>query len=128
MESATTRGITVQVESRYEKAASKPSLGRFVHSYMVRIQNDSDHTIQLLRRHWYIADSDTTMREVDGEGVIGQQPILRPGEGFSYTSWSPLTTAIGKMSGTYLMMYTHTEERFEIEIPEFKLIAEFVLN
>lgn len=124
----TTQGITIEVSSKYEAVHSKPSNGRYVHSYQINIINDTQQAVQLLRRHWYIYDADSTMREVEGMGVIGEQPIIRPGHNHSYTSWSPIHTAIGKMKGYYTMMIVETGETFKVEIPEFKLIAEHKLN
>ena len=124
----TTKGITVQVESKYEVEHSKPAYKKFVHSYRINIINDTEDTVQLLRRHWYIYDADATVREVEGSGVIGEQPVIRPGQSHSYTSWSPIHTAIGKMKGTYEMINLDTDERFDVIVPEFQLVADHKLN
>jgi len=106
----TTKGITIQVVSQYAAEHSKPSYKKFVHGYHVNIINDSENTVQLLRRHWYIHDSDQTIREVEGSGVIGVQPVIRPGENHTYQSWSALHTAIGKMHGHYTMKDLATDQ------------------
>ena len=123
-----TQGIKISVSSKYEKDASNPTLQRYIHSYFVRIENLSDKNVQLLRRYWLITDGDGSKREVKGEGVIGEQPKLHPGDTHSYSSWCPLSFPAGKMSGHYVMINLDTDELFEAEIPEFKLIASFKEN
>ena len=124
----TTNGITIEIASRYEKGHSKPSLKKHVHSYHVNIINKNEHATQLLRRQWFIHDSDQTIREVEGDGVIGVQPIIRPGGNHNYMSWSVLQTAIGKMHGNYTMLNLETKEEYIVEIPEFRLVADHKLN
>jgi ApaG protein len=126
--SITTHNITVSVESTYEIDASKPSLRKHVHSYRVTITNNSGNTVQLLRRKWYIKNTENETKIIEGEGVIGLQPILAPDEVHQYQSWSILTTAIGMMSGHYQMLNTLTDEMFLVDIPEFDLVAPFTLN
>ena len=128
MQTYITQGIKISVECQYETGQSDPGLNRFIFSYHVTIENQSEKTVQLLKRHWKIQDSSFMMRIVDGDGVIGQQPTLEPGALHSYTSWSPLSTPIGKMSGHYIMEELITGHQFEVQIPEFKLIANFILN
>ena len=84
--------------------------------------------MKLLSRHWFIYSSSGEMREVKGDGVIGQQPLLEPFDIHQYESWCPLPSAMGKMSGTYTMLDIETEKTFIVEVPEFKLIADFVNN
>ena len=124
----TTKGVTIEVQSRYEDEHSKPSYKKFVHSYHINIINDTASDIQLLRRHWYIHDSDNTIREVEGSGVIGEQPVIRLGQSHSYMSWSPLQTSIGKMHGYFTMKDLSTDQLFKVEIPEFPLVAVHKLN
>lgn len=126
--SATTHDITVEVQSSYHASASKPHQDIYVHGYVVRIINHSSHSVQLLRRHWYISDATGTLREVSGDGVIGKQPIIEPGKMHEYASWSPIPTTLGKMWGTYNMVRLADDYPFEVKVPEFKLIAEFKLN
>lgn len=128
METLTTNNITVSVETEYLAAHSNPRDGKFIFGYHITIENRSPHTVQLLRRHWIIMDSDGVLREVEGEGVVGLQPVLAPGEIHGYSSFCNLDTAIGKMSGTYLMVRLDDDSRFEASIPEFRMIAPFVLN
>lgn len=128
MNSLVTQGISVSVKSRYEDKHSAPEQRKYVHSYFITIENRSNHTVQLLSRHWVIMDSSLIKREVQGEGVIGKQPILAPGESHSYSSWCPLQTDIGKMSGSYTMLNLDTDEEFEVSVPEFKLVSQEKLN
>ena len=128
METLTTKGIKVSVESFYQETQSRPLDRKYVFAYRITIENGSRYTVQLLRRHWHIVDSNDQRREVEGEGVIGQQPVLAPGESHQYVSWCPLTSEIGKMYGTYLMVRPEDQRTFDVRIPEFKLIAPFKLN
>ncbi|MCA0236324.1 MAG: Co2+/Mg2+ efflux protein ApaG [Bacteroidetes bacterium] len=128
MEIFTTNGITVRVETQYMPFHSNPRQSKFIFGYHITIENGSTHTVQLLRRHWVINDSDGQVREVEGEGVIGLQPVLSPGESHAYDSYCDLSTEFGKMSGTYLMMRLDNETLFEVTIPEFRMAAPFKLN
>lgn len=128
MQTLITQGIKISVECQYESGQSDPGLNRYIFSYHVTIENQSDITVQLLKRHWKIQDSSFMVRVVEGDGVIGHQPILEPGALHSYTSWSPLSTPIGKMNGYYIMEELMSGKQFEVQIPEFKLIAKFILN
>ena len=126
--SAITQGIEVTVLPHYHEEMSKPSLNKYVHSYQVRISNHSDLDVQLISRHWIITDSNSKIRHVKGEGVIGQQPILEPEQSHQYKSWCPLSTPVGKMSGSFTMIRMVDNSEFEVEIPEFRLIADFKNN
>jgi ApaG protein len=128
MEILTTNGITVSVETQYLPAHSDPRASKFIFGYFITIENGSPHVVQLLSRYWMIHDAATTMREVKGDGVVGQQPILQPGERYSYSSYCDLGAEIGKMQGVYTMIRTDNHTNFEVAIPEFKLIAPFKLN
>ncbi len=128
MTSALTEGIKVSVLTLYQPEYSNPFEEHFVYSYKIAIENHSDYTIQLMRRHWLIFDSNGTMREVEGEGVIGQQPVLEPGEVHEYVSGCNLRTSMGKMVGTYTMERMVDGKRFKVEIPEFVMIPPFKLN
>ncbi len=125
---STSNLIRLRVVPRYEAAESNPAIGKFIYSYHITLTNDNPFTVQLLYRKWQIVDSIQERREVSGEGVIGQQPVLAPGESFSYTSWCPLHSPIGKMYGTYLFANLAAETQFEVEIPPFLLISDFKLN
>jgi len=124
----TTHGIKISVSSRYEKEASNPTLNRYIHSYFISIENQSKKNVQLLSRYWLITDGDGSKREVKGEGVVGEQPMLYPGDTHSYNSWSPLSFPAGKMAGHYIMKDLDTGELFQVDIPEFKLVASFKEN
>jgi len=126
--SATTLGIEVTVIPHYHKDMSKPSLNKYVHSYQVKISNYSGIEVQLLRRHWIITDANGKVRNVKGDGVIGQQPTLAHDHSHRYKSWCPLSTPVGKMSGTYTMIRLDNDSEFDVKIPEFRLIADFKNN
>ena len=128
MEILTTNGITVSVETQYLPAHSNPRAGKFIFGYHIVIENGSPHTVQLLRRHWVIQEATGQLREVEGEGVIGQQPVLQPGAYHEYTSFCDLFSELGKMSGTYLMSRRDDDTLFEVVIPEFRMVAPFKLN
>ena len=126
--SAITHGIKVTVLPQYHEEMSKPSLNKFVHSYQVRITNNSGIDVQLMSRHWVITDANSKVRNVKGEGVIGQQPFLEPEQSHHYKSWCPMSTPVGKMSGSFTMVRMADNSVFEVEIPEFRLIADFKNN
>lgn len=116
----TTRGIRVSVRPNFLDQESDPEDGRFVWAYTVRIDNQSGETIRLRSRYWRITDAAGVTEEVKGVGVVGEQPTIRPGEGFEYTSGTPLATPSGVMVGRYTMETTGGE-RFEVDIPAFSL-------
>lgn len=115
-----TRGIRVSVRPNFLESQSDPEDGRYVWSYTVRIDNNSSETVQLRTRYWRITDAAGLTEIVEGEGVVGEQPVIRPGEGFEYTSGAPLATPSGVMVGAY-GVETATGERFEVQIPAFSL-------
>ena len=115
-----TRGIRVSVNPTYLEGQSDPSQGHYVWAYQVTIANEGPETVQLLTRHWKITDGRGQLHEVQGPGVVGEQPVLKPGESFEYTSGTPLSTPSGIMAGSYQM--TDAEGRtFEAVIPAFSL-------
>jgi len=124
--SATTRAIRVRVRSFYLNDQSRPDESHYVWAYRVRIDNQGAETVQLVARSWVITDGMGRVQRVHGEGVIGQQPLLDPGESFEYTSGTPLETASGFMAGFYHMLAPATGERFDIEIPAFSLDSPFL--
>lgn len=128
MEILTTNGITISADTRYMPDDSSPLHGRFIFAYHILIGNGLPFAVQLLRRHWLIMDAAGQVREVEGEGVVGQQPVLEPGASYAYASWCDLPTEIGRMCGTYLMKRLHDESLFEVLIPKFKLVAPMKLN
>ncbi len=97
-------------------------------SYGINIENKNDFPIQLMRRFWHITDSNTRKREVEGEGVIGEQPVILPGKSYSYRSSCDFTTDTGRMHGNYQMLNLDTEEVFSVEIPSFMLMVPHRLN
>lgn len=117
---AETRGVIVRVTPRFLDAESDPQNGRFFWSYTVEVENSGDITVQLVARTWRITDNRGRVQDVRGPGVVGEQPILQPGDVFRYTSGCPLEVASGMMQGAYTMV-TETGERFEAEIPPFSL-------
>lgn len=127
MTTAITRGIQIDVESAYLEERSEPNESYFFFAYHVRIANVGGETAQLISREWIITDSDGNVETVRGEGVVGEQPLLRPGEVFEYTSFCPLRTSMGTMHGFYLMR-TPAGETFEAEIAPFTLAVPGVLN
>lgn len=123
-----TKGVKVSVETEYQPSYSSPSQYHYVFTYRVTIENKSESTIQLLRRHWEIFDAALSKREVEGEGVVGQQPVLEPGQQHQYVSGCNLKSGIGKMKGTFLMEKLVDGQKLNISIPEFTMVAPFKLN
>ncbi|SDD81539.1 Co2+/Mg2+ efflux protein ApaG [Rhodospira trueperi] len=121
MYSSTTRDIHVTVRPLFLEDQSEPDEGHFVWAYQVVIGNEGANAVQLMRRHWVITDANGSMRDVEGAGVVGAQPVLHPGEVFEYTSGCPLTTPSGFMRGSYTMRWVETGEVFQVEIPAFSL-------
>jgi ApaG protein len=128
MDTKTTEGVKVTVTTNYLPDYSSPVQQHYVFAYKISIENNSEFTVKLLRRHWYIHDATGSMREVEGEGVVGQQPVLEPGESHEYVSGCNLKTGMGKMRGTYLMERMVDGKRFQVTIPEFTLIVPYKLN
>lgn len=116
---AETRGVNVQVVTSYIAEHSDPP-SRYVWAYMIRIENRSEQTVQLVSRHWVITDGQGRVEEVQGPGVVGEQPVLKPGAVHSYTSGCPLATPSGWMRGEYRMA-VEGGDPFDAEIPEFSL-------
>lgn len=123
-----TEGVKISVETFYQDEYSQPFSNEYMFAYRITIENQSDHAIQLLRRHWYVFDSCGVTREVEGEGVVGLQPVIEPGKSHQYVSGSHLKTEIGKMYGTYLIERVEDGKRFKVNIPEFQLVAPFKMN
>jgi ApaG protein len=117
---ATTREVLVRVESTYLPGQSDPGRGQYTWAYTVEVENHGSAQVQLISRHWIITDGQGRVEEVKGPGVVGEQPVLKPGEAFRYTSGCPLATPFGEMRGTYQMV-TADGEAFDVEIPAFTL-------
>ena len=120
MYTATTRNITVRVQPQYLAEQSDPVSDQYVWLYTINIENGGTEAVQLLNRHWVITNAVGHVEEVQGPGVIGEQPVLQPGDSFQYTSGCPLRTPSGMMVGTYEMVGPG-DERFDIDIPAFSL-------
>ena len=117
---ANTREIAVSVEPTYLETRSSSDSSQYIWAYRVVIENQGRETVQLLSRHWMITNARGELTEVKGPGVVGEQPVLKPGESFEYTSGAPLNTPSGMMGGAY-QMESENGERFDIEIPTFWL-------
>jgi ApaG protein len=128
MVSEVTDGVKVTVHSEYQPDYSNPLQQHFVFTYRVTIENQSENTVKLLRRYWLIFDSLALVREVEGEGVVGQQPVLEPGEVHEYVSGSNLRTNLGKMGGYYEMERLLDGQTFKVAIPEFTLQVPYLAN
>ena len=118
---ATTAQIRVIVRSFYLEDQSRPDEGHFVWAYRVRIENQGRRSVQLLRRTWRITDGRGRTQTVRGDGVVGEQPVLEPGESFEYTSGTPLDTPSGFMAGEYHMVLQDSGEALDVTIPSFSL-------
>ncbi|MBO0345446.1 Co2+/Mg2+ efflux protein ApaG [Roseibium limicola] len=117
---AITQGITVSVEPFYLDEESRPEQGRYVWAYMVEIKNDTDTPVHLRSRHWIIMDGQGRVEEVQGPGVVGEEPVIEPGEAYEYSSGCPLRTPSGIMSGSY-GMEREDGSSFDVTIPAFSL-------
>ena len=124
---AVTNDIRVEVLSRYSPENSRPFQEAWLFEYTVRITNQGLETVQLVSRHWIITDALEHTEEVKGPGVVGEQPVLAPGESFKYSSWCPLKTPTGVMRGTYQMLGARGNQ-FDIEIAPFALRAPYTVN
>ncbi|RXD03725.1 Co2+/Mg2+ efflux protein ApaG [Sphingomonas sp. UV9] len=124
---ATTDGVTVRVSVSYLPEQSEPERGRWFWAYHIRLENEGDESVQLLTRHWVITDGRGARHSVEGEGVVGEQPVIEPGASFDYVSGCPLATPSGAMQGSYQMV-REDGAVFAVEIPRFALFAPAVLN
>ena len=124
---ATTDGVTVRVSVSYLSDQSEPRRGRWFWAYHIRIENERDTTVQLLTRHWVITDGRGARHSVEGEGVVGEQPVIAPGGSFDYVSGCPLATPSGSMRGSYRVI-AEDGALLEIAIPPFTLIAPAVTS
>jgi ApaG protein len=127
MYTETTRAITVTVQPIYLEDQSAPDQSQFVWAYHVRIENKGEEAVQLRNRYWRITDALGRVQEVRGAGVVGEQPLLRPGESFEYTSGTAMATPVGTMRGSYQMV-AEDGNKFDAEIPVFTLSMPRVLH
>jgi len=124
---AVTRGIRIEVLAQYVPERSEPSENHWFFAYRIRVSNEGEETAQLVSRHWVITDANGHVEEVRGPGVVGEQPVLVPGQSFEYTSFCPLPTPFGTMQGTYQMV-TPAGTRFDAKIAAFTLAEPTALN
>ncbi len=124
---ATTRGVHVQVESAFDPARSSPEQSQWFFLYTVTISNQGAENVRLISRHWIITDGEGHVEEIKGPGVVGEQPILEPGQSFQYTSGCPLPTAFGFMRGSYQMV-AQGGESFDAQIADFELSEPYSVN
>ena len=121
-------GIQISVETFYQSDYSNPTNHEFMFAYRISIENHNPFAVKLLRRQWYIFDSNCEHREVEGEGVVGVQPLLNSGEQFQYVSGCNLRTEMGKMHGEYIMENQNNKETFIVQIPSFEMIVPAKMN
>jgi ApaG protein len=127
MEKATENNIQITVQVKYLEDQSDEADNRYVFSYSITITNNGEKTVQLISRHWIITDSNNQVQEVRGQGVVGEQPVIRPGQSFGYTSGTVLATQVGTMMGSYQMVL-EDGTKFEAPIPKFVLSVPRVLH
>ena len=125
---AVTRGIKVSVRTFYLDDQSQPDDGQFVWAYRVRVENQGTEDVRLLRRTWHITDSRGRTQHVTGDGVLGEQPQMAPGEAYEYTSGTPLPTPSGFMTGAYHMVSIASGEPFDVRIPAFSLDSPYQIG
>ncbi len=128
MVKAITQNIGISVETFFQPKQSKPDLDFYVYSYRITIKNESEYTVQLVSRYWEIFDAIMEKRIVEGEGVIGEQPVLLPGQSYQYVSYCQLKTDAGSMKGYYTFQRQIDESQFDAVIPEFVLLPEYRRN
>jgi ApaG protein len=121
-------GVKVSVETYYQPDYSDPVASEFMFAYRITIENNNTFPVKLLQRHWNIFDSNGSYKEIDGEGVVGIQPVILPGDQYQYVSGCNLKTDMGKMEGNYSMENLHTKKQFKVNIPMFEMIAPFKSN
>ena len=128
MVSLISEGVEVSVETFYQHDYSNPVQSEYMFAYRIDIENHNSFPIKLHRRHWHIFDSNGSYREVEGEGVVGVQPVLAPGERYQYVSGCNLRTEMGKMHGTYQMENLNSKQLFEVNIPAFEMFVPLKFN
>lgn len=124
----TTKDIKISVHPKYEVGHSVPKSRQYVFSYHIEIENLSKNNVQLLNRRWVIFQKADSKKIVEGPGVVGEQPILKPGEKYSYSSWCMIEMSTGYMRGTFEMINLENGDTFHVTIPQFQLIAPYKLN
>jgi ApaG protein len=128
MDNKITNGVHVSVESFYQPEYSNPISHEFMFAYRITIKNNNSFPVRLLRRQWYIFDSNASHREVEGDGVVGVQPLIKPGEQYQYVSGCNLKTEYGKMHGFYILENFNSKLQFQVKIPTFEMVVPFKMN
>jgi ApaG protein len=128
MVSKISEGVEISVETFYQSDYSNPVNNEYMFAYRITIENHNSFSVKLLKRQWFIFDSNGEHREVEGEGVVGVQPLIKPGEQFQYVSGCNLQTEMGKMHGEYIMENQNTKENFVVQIPKFEMIVPAKMN
>ena len=128
MSDTTTRGVRILVRPRFIPEQSDPDNSQWLFAYHITIRNDGQQTVQLISRHWVITNGEGKVEEVRGPGVVGYQPVLKPGEEFEYTSGCPLTTPVGTMHGEFNRVVPGSGEKFDAKIEPFRLAVPRALN
>ena len=128
MVSLISEGVEVSVETYYQQDYSNPMQSEYMFAYRIAIENHNSFPVKLHRRHWYIFDSTGSTREVEGEGVVGVQPVLSPGEKYQYVSGCNLRTEMGRMHGSYQMENLNSKQFFDVNIPAFEMFVPFKNN
>lgn len=123
-----TEDVKVSVETFYQENASMPDNGHFVFAYRITIENCSENTVRLLKRHWHILNSNGVKKDIEGEGVVGRQPVIEPGKSYQYVSGCDLQSDLGKMYGSYTMENQNNGRLFNVSIPDFILTVPYRLN
>ena len=128
MVTKTTNGIKISVVTAFQNEYSDPINTEFVFAYKINISNNTEQTIKLVKRKWFIYDAQGIEREVEGDGVVGEQPVIPPLDDYEYVSGCHLSTEIGKMNGYYIMEHVSSGKQFKVKIPNFVLTADLKLN
>jgi len=128
MHSKISSGINITVETFYQQEYSNPQNHDFMFAYKITILNENIFPVKLLRRHWHILDSNGMVKEVEGEGVVGIQPVIQPSEKYQYISGCNLKSELGRMQGNYVLQNMHTKSTFIADIAPFYLTAPMILN
>jgi ApaG protein len=128
MVSMISEGVEVTVETFYQQDYSNPVQSEYMFAYKIQIENHNSFPVKLHRRHWHIFDSNGSYREVEGEGVVGVQPVISPGEKYQYVSGCNLRTEMGRMHGTYQVENMNNKQLFNVNIPAFEMFVPFKNN
>ena len=123
-----TRGIKISVKTKFEGSFLKENIPHHAFMYFITIENQSKNVVQLLSRHWKIKETINRTQYVNGVGVVGKKPILRSGQSYTYQSGSLITSPLGSMSGTFIMINFSNANKFKVEVPYFKLNVPYILN